>query len=159
MATVNPIPKNYQRVTPYLAIKGAAKAIEFYKKIFGAEERMRMPGPGGNIMHAEIQIGDSVIMLADEFPQMGSKSPESLGGSPVTLYVYVNAVDDVFKAAVAAGAKSVMEPANQFYGDRSGALIDPFGHNWHIATHVEDVSPEEIERRGKEMAQKMQQGA
>ena len=156
MATVNPIPKNYPRVTPYLSVKGADKAIEFYKKVFGAEERGRMAGPGGAIMHAEIQIGDSVIMMADEMPQFGNLSPQSLGGSPVSLYIFVKSVDEVFKAAVAAGAQVLMEVGDQFYGDRTGAIKDPFGHKWNIATRIEDVPPEEMQRRGAEMIKKMQ---
>ena len=157
MANVNPIPKGYSRVTPYLAVKGADKAIEFYKKILGAEERMRMAGPDGRIMHAELQIGDAVIMLSEEMPKFGFSSPLSFGGSPVTLYVYVKSVDDVFKAAVAAGSKVIMEVADQFYGDRSGSFTDPFGHRWSIATHIEDVPLEEMKRRGQEMAKKMSQ--
>ncbi len=143
---VKPIPDNYHAVTPYL-IKDAAKGIDFYKKVFGATEVMRMPGPGGRIMHAELKIGDSVIMLADENPEMDARSPQTFGGTPVSLMVYVEDVDSVFKRAVSAGAKELRPLQNQFYGDRSGTISDPFGHKWTISTHVEDVSPEEMQRR------------
>jgi PhnB protein len=146
---VKPIPDGYQTVTPYLIVSGAAKALEFYKKAFGAKERMRLASPDGKIGHAEIQIGDSVVMLADEFPQMGAKSPQTIGGTPVGICVYVEKVDSVFKQALAAGGKEERPVKDQFYGDRSGTLIDPFGHKWTIATHIEDVTPEEI---GKRMA-------
>jgi PhnB protein len=142
-----PIPDGYRTVTPYLIVSGAAKALDFYKRAFGAEERVRMPGPGGKVMHAEIQIGDSMIMLADEFPQMGARSPQSIGGTSVGICLYVENVDVLFKQAIAAGAKEERPLQNQFYGDRSGTLIDPFGHKWTIATHIEDVTPEEIGRR------------
>jgi PhnB protein len=132
-------------------IKGAAQAIEFYKKAFGAKERMRVPGSGGKVMHAEIEIGDSVVMLADEFPEMGALSPQTIGGTPVAIHLYVENVDATFAQALAAGARQEQPLANQFYGDRSGGVIDPFGHKWHLATHVEDVSPEEIERRLQSM--------
>jgi len=144
---VKPIPDGYHTVTPYLIVKGAAKALEFYKKALGAEERVRMPGPEGKIMHAEIQIGDSTIMLADEFPQMGAVSPQSLGGTPVGICLYVQDVDTLFKRAIAAGGKEERPLQNQFYGDRSGTMVDPFGHKWTIATHIEDVTPEEMQRR------------
>jgi PhnB protein len=144
-----PIPEGYHSVTPYLIIKGATEAIDFYKKAFGATELFRMPAPEGKIGHAEIKIGDSPIMLADEFPEMGYKSPQSLGGSPVSLMIYVADVDTVFKQAIAAGGKEQRPVKDQFYGDRSGTLEDPFGHVWHVATHKEDVSPEEMERRMK----------
>jgi len=146
---VKPIPDGYQTVTPYLIVSGAAKALEFYKKAFGAKERMRLASPDGKVGHAEIQIGDSVVMLADEFPQMGAKSPQTIGGTPVGICVYVEKVDSVFKQALAAGGKEERPVKDQFYGDRSGTLIDPFGHKWTIATHIEDVTPEEI---GKRMA-------
>jgi PhnB protein len=142
-----PIPDGYRTVTPYLIVKGAAKALEFYQKALGAEERVRMPGPEGKIMHAEIQIGDSMIMLADEFPQMGAVSPQTLGGTPVGICLYVENVDALFKRAIAAGGKEERPLQNQFYGDRSGTLIDPFGHKWTIATHIEDVPMEEMQRR------------
>ena len=144
---VKPVPEGYHTATPYLIIKGAAAALEFYKKAFGATELLRMPKPDGRVGHAEIRIGDSIIMLADEFPEIGARSPESYGGSPVTLMLYVEDVDAVFNRAVAAGAKVDRPVANQFYGDRTGGIIDPFGHKWYLATHVEDVSPEELLRR------------
>jgi PhnB protein len=144
---VKAIPEGYHSVTPYLIISGAAAAIDFYKKAFGATELFRMPAPGGRVGHAELKIGDSPIMLADEFPDMGHKSPTTLGGSPVSLMIYVADVDSVFKQAIAAGGKEQRPVKDQFYGDRSGSLEDPFGHIWHIATHVEDVSGEEMERR------------
>ncbi len=151
MATES-VPANYPRVTPYLAIDGAAEAIEFYKQALGATERMRIGAPGGKIGHAEITLGDSVVMLADEFPEMGVRSPKAIGGSPVTISVYVEDVDDVFDRAVRAGATSLRAVEDQFYGDRSGQFEDPFGHRWSIASHVEDVAPEEMERRAAEAA-------
>ena len=144
---VKPIPDGYHTATPYLIVKGAADAIEFYKKVFGAAELFRVPGPGGALMHAEIKIGDSIIMLADEFPEMNALSPKTIGGSPVGLMLYLTNVDDVFHRAIAAGAKELRPLQNQFYGDRSGTVEDPFGHKWTIATHVEDLTHEEIERR------------
>jgi PhnB protein len=148
---VKPIPDNYHRVTPYLIVKGAADAIDFYKKIYGATEIMRMPGPDGKIGHAELKIGDSVIMLADENLEMGHKSPRSVGGSPVSLVLYVQDVDRTVKNAVEAGSKLVRPVADQFYGDRTGGLVDPFGHEWYLATHIEDVSPEEMKKRADAM--------
>ncbi|HLQ46348.1 MAG TPA: VOC family protein [Planctomycetaceae bacterium] len=145
--SVKPIPDGYHTVTPYLIVKGAADAIEFYKRVFGATEFMRVPGPGGCVAHAEIKIGDSIIMLADEFPQMDALSPKTIGGTPVGLMLYVANVDEVFARAIAAGAKELRPLQNQFYGDRSGTVADPFGHKWTIGTHVEDVTPEEIQRR------------
>ena len=142
---VKPIPEGYHSVTPYLIVRGAAQAIEFYKKAFGATELMRFPGPNGTIAHAEIKIGDSPVMLADEGPE--HKSPQSVGESPVGLMIYVPDVDKIFKQAISAGAKSTREVQDQFYGDRSGNLTDPFGHKWTIATHKEDVSEKEMERR------------
>jgi PhnB protein len=150
MAAVKPIPDNYPRVTPYLSIDGASDAIEFYKNIFGAEERVRMDAPGGKIAHAEIAIGDSMVMLADVFPDMGGKSPKDIGGSPVTLMVYVENVDDTYQRALDAGATAERKVEDQFYGDRTGSFTDPWGHIWHIATHVEDVSEEEMARRAQE---------
>jgi PhnB protein len=151
---VKPIPDGYHTVTPYLIISGAAKAIEFYKKAFGAEELFRMGAPDGRIGHAEIKIGDSPIMLADEFPEMGHKGPNSLGGTTVSILLYVKDVDTLAAQAVAAGA-TVMRPVqDQFYGDRSGTFTDPFGHVWTIATHKEDLSPEEIGRRAAEAMKK-----
>jgi PhnB protein len=149
MFMTKPIPDGYHSVTPYLIINGAADALEYYKKAFGATELFRMPAPEGKIGHAEIKIGDSPIMLADEFPEMGYKSPKSLGGSPVSIMIYVDDVDTVFKQAVDAGGKEQRPIKDQFYGDRSGTLEDPFGHVWHVATHKEDISPEEMERRAK----------
>lgn len=147
MAKVNPIPEGYHSVTPYLSIKGAAAAIDFYKKVFGATELFRMPGPEGKIGHAEIKIGNSPIMLADEYPDMEFLSPNTLGGTPIGLMIYVDDVDTMFKNAISGGAKELKPLQNQFYGDRSGTLKDPFGHVWTVATHVEDVAPEEMERR------------
>ena len=144
-----PIPEGYHTATPYLIIRGASDAIDFYKKAFGATELFRFPAPDGKIGHAEIKIGDSPIMLADEYPEMGYKGPQSLGGSPVSIMIYVEDVDTVFNRAVASGA-SVKEPvSDKFYGDRLGTVTDPFGHVWHVSTHKEDVSPEEMERRAK----------
>jgi len=146
---VKPIPEGYHSLTPYLIIDGAANAIEFYKKAFGASELFRFPAPGGRIGHAEIRIGDSPIMLADQHPEIGYKGPQALGGSPVSIMLYVDDVDTVFNRAVASGARVRDAVQDKFYGDRSGTLIDPFGHTWHIATHKEDVSMEEMERRAK----------
>ena len=146
---VNPIPEGYHSVTPYLIIRGAADAIEFYKKAFGATELFRFPGPDGKIGHAEMQVGNSRIMLADEYPDMGYNGPQTIGGSPVALMIYLADVDAVFNRAVEAGA-TVKEPLqDKFYGDRIGTVVDPFGHRWHLATHQEDVSMEEMERRAK----------
>jgi PhnB protein len=147
MAKVDPIPAGYPRVTPYLSIDGAADAIEFYCDVLGATERVRMNAPDGKVGHAELAIGDAVIMLADSFPDMGAPTPSALGGSPVTLMVYVEDVDDVFARATKAGAKEIAPVQDQFYGDRSGQFEDPFGHRWNVATHVEDVPPDEMEAR------------
>lgn len=144
---VKPIPDGYHTATPYLIVDGAARAIEFYKQAFGATEFMRFEGPDGHIAHAEIRIGDSPIMLADEAPQMGYRSPRSYGGSPVGLMLYVHDVDAVFARGIAAGGKEVRAVQDQFYGDRSGHLVDPFGHVWTISTHKEDVAPDEMQRR------------
>jgi PhnB protein len=146
-AKVKPIPDGYHSVTPYLIVNGGAAAIEFYKKAFGAKEQFRMPGPDGKIGHAEIRIGDSMVMLADESQEVGAKAPKSVGGTPVSIVLYVEDVDRVFAQAVAAGAKVERPLADQFYGDRTGGVLDPFGHRWHIATHKEDVSEEEMKRR------------
>jgi PhnB protein len=146
---VKPIPDGYTTVTPYLIVNDAAGAIAFYEQTLGAKERFRMSGPDGKVGHAELQIGGSVIMLADEAPQMGAASPKSLGGTPVSLLVYVEDVDRVAGRLVAAGAKTLRAIQNQFYGDRSGNFEDPFGHKWTIATHVEDVSPDEMHRRAE----------
>jgi PhnB protein len=147
MAKVDPIPDGYPRVTPYLCIDGASAAIDFYGKIFGATERMRMPTPDGKIGHAELLIGDSVLMLSDEFPDMGIRSPGAVGGTSVTLSVYVEDVDATFDRAVNEGATALRPVEDQFYGDRSGQFEDPFGHRWNVATHVEDVAPEEMAKR------------
>lgn len=147
MPKVKPIPDGYHAVTPYLAIKGAAAAIDFYKRALGATERMRLSQPDGSVGHAELQLGDSCIMLADEFPGMQFHSPLKYGGTPVTLHVYVENCDAVVNQAVAAGAKIVRPVQDQFYGDRSGTIADPYGHVWHISTHIEDLSPEEISKR------------
>jgi PhnB protein len=141
------IPSGYHSVNPYLIVDNAARAMEFYQKAFGAHEVMRLGPPGGKIMHAEIQIGDSKVMFADEVPQMGALSPKSVGGSSVFIALYVENVDEVVARATAAGAQVLRPVQDQFYGDRSGTVLDPFGHKWTIATHKEDVSPEEIERR------------
>ena len=146
---VKPIPEAYHTVTPYLIIEGAAAAIEFYKQAFGAQELFRFPGPDGSVGHAEIKIGDSPIMLADAYPAMGYNGPKSLGGSPVSLMIYVENVDTVFDQAVQAGATVKEAVIDKFYGDRSGSLIDPFGHVWHVSTHKEDVSMEEMQKRAK----------
>jgi len=142
-----PIPEGYHTATPYLIITPAAKAIEFYKAVFGATELERLATPGGKVGHAEIQIGDSRIMLADEFPEWDARSPKTIGGCPVSIMLYVEDVDAVVKRAVAAGATLFKPVADQFYGDRSGTITDPFGHKWTIATHIEDVSPEEMKKR------------
>lgn len=156
---VNFIPKGYNVVTPYLAIKGAADAIAFYKKVFGAKEIMRMPGPGGTIGHAEVAIDGNRIMLADEFPDMNFKSPRAFGGTAVHLNVYIKNVDAVVKKAVAAGAKLLRPVQDQFYGDRSGSLEDPFGHVWHFATHIKDISPKEMKKKAAEMSASVQKSA
>jgi PhnB protein len=150
MPDVKPIPDSYPRVSPHLAVAGAAEAIDFYTTVLGASERMRMPMPDGKIAHAELQLGDSVVMIGDEVPGGTDPSPKTLGGSPVALFVYVDDVDDVFERALAAGAQSVQPPENHFYGDRVAMFDDPFGHRWNIATHVEDVPPDEMERRAAE---------
>jgi len=146
MANVKPIPEGYHSVTPYLIVSGAADALEYYKKAFGAVELFRMDH-GGKIGHAELKIGDSPIMLADEYPEMGYRSPKALGGTPVSIMIYVEDVDTVYKQAIAAGGSELKALQDQFYGDRSGTLTDPFGHVWNIATHKEDVSEEEMTKR------------
>ena len=147
---VKAIPEGYHSITPYLIIKGASDAIEFYKRAFGATEVMRMPKPDGSIGHAELSIGDSKIMLADEYPEMGYRSPLSIGGAGISIMLYIEKVDEVFKRALAAGAKELQPVKDQFYGDRSGTLQDPFGHIWTVGMHVEDVTPEEMGRRAEE---------
>lgn len=144
---VKPIPDGYPQVIPYLSVDGASAAIDFYAKVFGAKERLRMPSPDGRIGHAELMIGESLIMLADVFADMGGQSPKSIGGTPVTMMVYVEDVDAVFDTAVSAGATAERPVENQFYGDRAGQFVDPFGHRWFVATHVEDVPPEEMKKR------------
>jgi PhnB protein len=147
MSAVKPIPEGYHNVTPYLFVRSAASAIDFYKSVFAATEIVRMAGSNGKIMHAEVKIGDSIVMLADENPQTGVMSPQTIGGYSVGLHVYVENVDAVIQKAVEGGAKLLRPIKNQFYGDRSGSLLDPFGHMWSVATHVEDVSPEEMRKR------------
>jgi PhnB protein len=144
---VKPVPDGHRTVAPYLAIKNAASALEFYKQAFGAIETYKLIIPDGRVGHAEIRLGDSLIMLADEFPEFGGKAPASLGGSPVSIHLYVEDVDAFVKKAVAAGARELKPVADQFYGDRSGQLQDPFGHLWWVATHKEDVAPEELQKR------------
>jgi PhnB protein len=144
---VKPIPEGYHTATPYLIVDDGAAAIDFYKKAFGATELFRLAGPGGKIGHAEIRIGDSPVMLADEHPEMNARSPKSIGGSPISIVLYVEDVDATAARAMAAGAREIRPVANQFYGDRSGGVRDPFGHSWFIATHVEDVPPDEMRRR------------
>ena len=151
MAKVKPIPDGYHSVTPYLIVDGASDAIDWYGKVLGTKERMRIPMPDNKVGHAELEVGDSVIMLADEFPDMGARGPKSIGGSPVTISVYVEDVDSVFERAVQAGANSLRPVENQFYGDRTGQFEDPFGHRWSVATHVEDVPPDEMAKRAAEM--------
>jgi PhnB protein len=148
-AKPNPIPETYRRVTPCLVVLGAAKALDFYAEVFGATERMRFPGPAGTIVHAEIQIGDSVVIVEDEDPRRGTKAPPAGGlpGTPVVQFIYVADVDAVVARAVELGATMQRAPQDQFYGDRDGFIVDPFGHGWTVATHVEDVSPQELTRR------------
>jgi PhnB protein len=144
---VKPIPDGYHAVTPYLVVQGASEAIEFYKQAFGAQEIARMPQPDGKVGHAELKIGDSHIMMADEHPQMGFRGPKSLGGTPISICLYVEDVDKVFSKAIGAGAVELRPVADQFWGDRSGTLQDPFGHIWNVLTHKEDISPEEMQKR------------
>jgi PhnB protein len=142
-----PIPDNYPRVSPYLFIDGAGAAIDFYCSVLGARERTRMPGPDGRVFHAELELGDSMIMLGDQNPDFDVRGPRAIGGTPMMMHVYVEDVDSVFERAVSAGAKALRPVEDQFYGDRSGRFEDPFGHRWDVATHVEDVPPEEMEKR------------
>jgi PhnB protein len=151
MTNVNPIPDGYPQVMPYLTVDGASAAIDFYTTVFGAKERLRMPAPDGKVGHAELEIGDSVVMLADAFADMGNQTPAALGGTPVTVMVYVADVDAVFDRALKAGATEERKVENQFYGDRAGQFVDPFGHKWFVATHVEDVAPEEVAKRAAAM--------
>jgi PhnB protein len=150
MSTVNPIPDTYPRVTPHLSIEGCAAALDFYQSVLGATVRMRMDAPGGLVAHAEIVLGQSVIMLGDAAVPDSDPSPAKLGGTPVSLFVYVEDVDEIFRRAVDAGAQAVSEPEYHFYGDRVATIDDPFGHRWSLATHVEDVPPDELERRSAE---------
>jgi PhnB protein len=152
MPAVKPIPDGYPSLNPYLIVRDGAAAIDFYQNVFGAKLRMKLDAPGGRIGHAELEIGNGLFMLADEHPEMGALAPTTIGGTPVGLHVYLEDVDAVAKKAVAAGATLKRPVENQFYGDRLGSIIDPFGHLWHISTHVEDVSPEEIGRRAAAMA-------
>lgn len=156
---VQPIPQGYHSVTPYLVVNNAARAIEFYQRAFGAKEIMRMDGPPGKIPHAELKIGDSIIMVSDEMPGTGCRSPQSLSGTTVGIFLYVDNVDNVFQQATSAGANVEMPLADQFWGDRFGKLTDPFGHSWSLATHKEDVAPEEMKKRAKEAMAKMGQHA
>ena len=149
MANVNPIPEDYPRVSPYLSVKGAAAAIDFYTEVLGAEERVRMPGPNDTVGHAELYFGDSVIMLSDENPEFGNVSPKTIGGSPVVLSIYVEDVDAVYEKALEKGATVISKVEDQFYGDRSGQFEDPFGHKWNVSSHIEDVTPEQMEERMK----------
>jgi PhnB protein len=148
--SVKPVPEGYHTVTPYLAVDDAAEAIDFYKSAFGAKERVRMEAPGGKVGHAELEIGDSLVMLSDPFPQSTTRPPSELSGTSSSVFLYVKDVDEVVKEAVDAGATVTMEVADQFWGDRFGTVTDPFGHVWSIATHIEDVPPEEMAKRAKE---------
>jgi PhnB protein len=152
MPNVNPIPDGYARLTPYICVQGASDAIDFYTRVFGAQERMRMAGPDGRIGHAEIEIGDAVLMISDEHPEMDVRAPTSIGGTATTLNLYVEDVDATVGRAVAQGATLLRPVQDQFYGDRSGQIQDPFGHRWSIATHIEDVSPDEMQRRAQALA-------
>ena len=154
-----PIPDGYHTVTPYLYIRNAAGALDYYKRAFNAIETFRLPSPGGKIGHAEMKIGNSMVMLADEMPEMGAKSPQTIGGNASSLCLYVEDVDKLFKQAVAAGGKEMRPVQDQFYGDRSGTLVDPFGHVWTIATHKEDVSSQEMAKRAEEYMKKMASGS
>ena len=154
---VKAVPEGYHTVTASLTVKDGAKAIDFYKKAFGDEERMRLPGPDGRLMHAELKVGDSIVMLGEEMPEMGCKAPVSVGAVSSSLYVYVPDVDAAFKRAVEAGAKALMPPADMFWGDRFGTVEDPSGHRWGLATHKEDPSPAEMEKRQKEFFASMAQ--
>lgn len=147
MSSVKPTPEGYHNVTPYLFVRGALSAIDFYKNVFGATEIMRLPGPDGRIAHAELRIGDSIVMLADENPRMGMMSPQTVGGFSAGMHLYVPNVDAIVQKAVENGAKTLRPVKDQFYGDRSGSILDPFGHMWSVATHVEDVAPEELKKR------------
>jgi PhnB protein len=151
-STVPPVPEGHRSLAPYLCVRGASRAMDFYARAFGARELFHMAGPGNRIAHAEMQIGDSVLMLADENPAEGAKSPEAYGGTAASVFLYLPDVDAVFERATAAGAKVQMPPTDMFWGDRYGKLTDPFGHEWGIATHVEEVTPEETQKRLAAMA-------
>ncbi len=157
--SVRPIPDGYHSVTPYLTVNGAARAIDFYQRAFGAKEVMRMNGPDGKIGHAELKIGDSIIMLADEMPAGGTRSPQALGGTTAGIFLYVEGGDKIFNQAVSAGAKVDAPLADMFWGDRYGKLTDPFGHSWSLATHIEDVAPQEMEKRMKDAMAKTREHA
>lgn len=157
--SVKPIPEGYHTLTPYLTVRNAEQAIEFYKQAFGAVERGTMKGPDGKVMHSELQIGDSIIMLGDEFPEFGAVSPETVGGSSSGLHIYVTDVDSAFDRAVKAGARVEMPVMDQFWGDRHGKLKDPFGHKWSIATHTKDLSLDEMKRGMDEAMAKLQKTA
>jgi PhnB protein len=157
--SVKPIPEGYHTLTPFLTVRNAVRAIEFYKQAFGAQERGVAKGPDGKVMHAELKIGDSVIMLSDEFPEFGTLSPQSVGGSPMGLHIYTENVDAAFDRAVKAGAQVEMPVMDQFWGDRYGKLKDPFGHKWSIATHVKDMSADEMKRSMDDAMAKMQKTA
>jgi PhnB protein len=154
---VQPIPKGFHSITPYLVVTDAKRAIEFYQRAFGAHEIVKMDGPNGKIMHAELKIGDSVLMLADEMPGTGTSAPKTLGGTTAGVMLYTDNVDSVFKQAISAGAKADQQPADQFWGDRYGKLTDPFGHSWSLATHIEDVAPEEMRKRMRDEMAKREQ--
>ncbi len=158
MSEVKAVPDGYHVVTPYIQVHDAAAAIEFYAQAFGAVERFRMPGPGGKVMHAEIQIGDSVVMLADEFPEQGAPSPQTLGGTAGSLLIYSEDVDVAFQRALEAGGHELQPPTDMFWGDRFSKIKDPFGHQWSIATHIEDVPPEEMGERAAAAMAEMSQG-
>jgi PhnB protein len=146
-SSAKPVPEGHHTITPHLVVRNASEAIEFYKKALGAEEMYRIPGPDGRLMHAALQIGDSKLFLVDEFPEFGSSSPKTIGGSPVTIHLFVEDVDSTFNRAVEAGATVAMPLQNMFWGDRYGSLVDPFGHNWSIATHLEDLTPKQMKER------------
>ncbi|MFD8637976.1 VOC family protein [Streptomyces sp. NPDC059533] len=156
--TVRPVPEGYPRVTPYLCVDGAAAAIDFYVSVLGARERMRMSAPEGRIGHAELELGNSLVMLADEHPEMDFRSPAAVGGTPVTLHVYVEDVDAVFAEALARGATELRPVRDEFYGDRTGQFQDPFGHRWNVASHIEDVQPDEMRKRSEEAMRSAENG-
>jgi PhnB protein len=152
---VKPVPEGYHTVTPYLAVENASAAIDFYRRAFGAKERARISGPGDTIMHAELEVGDSLVMLSDPFPQASTTPPKELGGTSASVFMYVEDIDAVYRQAIDAGATSLMEPDDMFWGDRFGSVQDPFGHSWTIATHIEDLEPEEMRRRSDEFMAQM----